>query len=118
MSGNDQRAEKGSVHVIELIEMVESWFNNYHVNELNRSIWLTLQTCMNKIIEEKGDNKYKIPHMNKERLGRLNQLPISFAVTQEAHNMISIYLLTNTLKYLQQHCCCNPYNNMMCMLLC
>jgi hypothetical protein len=42
---------------------------------------------MNKIIEEeKGDNKYKLPQMKKERLERLNQLPISVAVTQEAHN--------------------------------
>jgi hypothetical protein len=41
---------------------------------------------MNEIIEDKGDNKYKIPHMNKVRLERLNQLPISLAVTQEAHN--------------------------------
>jgi hypothetical protein len=70
---------------IELIEMVESCFNNYDVNKVNR-IWLSLQSCMNKIIEEKGDNKYKIPHMKKERLERLNQLPISIAVTQEAHN--------------------------------
>jgi hypothetical protein len=45
-----------------------------------------VQSCMNKIVEEKGDSKYKIPHMNKERLERLNQLPISIAVTQEAHN--------------------------------
>jgi hypothetical protein len=68
-------------------KVVETCFNNYHVNKLNR-IWLTLQSCMNEIIEEKGDNKYKIPHMNKERLERLNQLPISstIAVTQEAHN--------------------------------
>jgi hypothetical protein len=72
-------------NAIELIEMVESCFNNYHVYKLNR-IWLSLHCCMNKIIEEKGDNKYKLPHMNKERLERLNQLPISIAVTQEAHN--------------------------------
>jgi hypothetical protein len=70
---------------IDLIEMVESCFNKYDVNKVNR-IWLSLQCCMNKIIEEKGDNKYKIPHMNKERLERLNQLPVSIAVTQEAHN--------------------------------
>jgi hypothetical protein len=71
---------------IELIEMVESCFNNYDVNKVVNHIWLSLQSCMNKIIEEKGDNKYKIPHMKKERLERLNQLPISIAVTQEAHN--------------------------------
>jgi hypothetical protein len=41
---------------------------------------------MNKIIDDRGDNKYKIPHMNKARLERLNQLPLSFAVTQEAQN--------------------------------
>jgi hypothetical protein len=60
---------------LELIDKVETCcgFNNYHVNKLNR-IWLTLQSsCMNEIIEEKGDNKYKIPHMNKARLERLNQ---------------------------------------------
>ena len=70
---------------LELIDKVETCFNNYHVNKLNH-IWLTLQSCMNEIIEEKGDNKYKIPHTNKARLERLNQLPISLAVTQEAHN--------------------------------
>jgi hypothetical protein len=77
----------------ELIEKVEmtSCFRNYEhdVYKLNR-IWLTLQSCMNMIVEQRrGDNKYKIPHtMNKERiLERLNQLlPISLAVTQEAHN--------------------------------
>jgi hypothetical protein len=71
---------------MELIDKVETCFNNYHVNKLNR-IWLTLQSCgMNKIIDDRGDNKYKIPHMNKARLERLNQLPLSFAVTQEAQN--------------------------------
>jgi competence protein ComGC len=39
-------------NAIELIEMVESCFNNYHVSKLNH-IWLSLQCCMNKIIEEK-----------------------------------------------------------------
>jgi hypothetical protein len=61
---------------LELIDKVETCFNNYHVNKLN-CIWLALQSSMNEIIEEKGDNKYKIPHMNKARLERLNQLPIS-----------------------------------------
>jgi hypothetical protein len=71
---------------LELIDKVETCFNNYHVNKLNR-IWLTLQSCRSEIIGEKGDNKYKIPHMNnKARLERLNKLPISVAVTQEAHN--------------------------------
>jgi hypothetical protein len=70
---------------LELIDKVETCFRNYHVYKLNR-VWVTLQSCMNEIIDERGDNKYKIPHMNKERLERLNQLPVSIAVTQEAHN--------------------------------
>jgi hypothetical protein len=70
---------------MELIDKVETCFRNYHVYKLNR-VWLTLQSCMNMIVEQRGDNQYKIPHMNKERLERLNQLPISIAVTQEAHN--------------------------------
>jgi hypothetical protein len=70
---------------LELIDKVETCFRNYHVYKLN-CVWVTLQSCMNMIVEQRGDNKYKIPHMNKERLERLNQLHISLAVTQEAHN--------------------------------
>jgi hypothetical protein len=33
-------------NAIQLIEMVERCFNNYHVYKLNR-IWLSLQCCMN-----------------------------------------------------------------------
>jgi hypothetical protein len=70
---------------IELIEMVDKAFKNYDWHKLNR-LWLTLQSVMNKIIEERGGNKYKIPHMNKERLERTNQLPVVLPVTQQAHN--------------------------------
>jgi hypothetical protein len=52
---------------IELIKMVEEAFKTYPWKSLNR-IWLTLQSVMNRIIEERGDNKFKFPHMNKERL--------------------------------------------------
>jgi hypothetical protein len=68
---------------IQLIEMVEEAFKNYPCNKLNR-IWLSLQNVMNRIIEERGDNKYTLPHMNKARLERNNQLPVSLLVTEEA----------------------------------
>ena len=42
---------------------------------------------MNQIIECDGGNKYKIPHMNKDRLVRLGQLPVSLAVTEDAEMM-------------------------------
>jgi hypothetical protein len=36
----------------------------------------------NMIIRSFGDNKYKVPHMNKERLERLGELPITIMVEQ------------------------------------
>jgi hypothetical protein len=55
---------------IELIETVEQAYKEYPSKSLNK-IWLTLQSVMNKIIEERGDNKLKVPHLNKDRLERL-----------------------------------------------
>jgi hypothetical protein len=59
--------------------MVEEAFKKYHWKSLNR-IWLTLQSVMNRIIEERGDNKFKIRHMNKDRLERIDELPVSIGV--------------------------------------
>jgi hypothetical protein len=41
---------------------------------------------MNRIIEERGDNNFTIPHMNKDRLERMDELPHSIVVTPEAKN--------------------------------
>ena len=38
------------------------------------------------IIEEREDNKFKILHMNKDRLERMDELPVSIVVTPEANN--------------------------------
>jgi hypothetical protein len=70
---------------IELIEMVEEAFKTYPWQSLNR-IWLTLQSVMNRIIEERGDSKSKIPHMNKDRMERMDELLVSIVVTPEAKN--------------------------------
>jgi hypothetical protein len=48
---------------IELIEMVEEAFKTYPWQSLNW-IWLTLQSVMNRIIEQRGDNKFKYPIKN------------------------------------------------------
>jgi len=77
--------QKSPKNSIELIEIVEEAFKTYPYTKLNR-IWVTLQSCMNEIIDSRGDNQYKIPHMNKEGLERLDQLPISIPpVTQDAN---------------------------------
>jgi len=52
-------------------------------NRINR-VWLTLMSCLNETIKHGGDNDYKIPHMNKDRLERNGQLPVTLAVTPAA----------------------------------
>ena len=52
-------------------------------SSLNR-VFVTLQSCLNEIIDCDGGNQHKIPHMNKDRLERLGQLPVSLEVTEDA----------------------------------
>ena len=68
---------------LELIEMVTMCYNEYPTNKINR-IWLTYQSCLNEIIKCNGHNNCKIPHMNKDRLERLNRLPTVLDVCEEA----------------------------------
>ena len=39
-------------------------------------IFVTLQTVLKEAMKAKGCNKFKIPHMNKERLEREDMLPL------------------------------------------
>lgn len=64
----------------QLVENVLEVWDIYPAYKIN-NLWLTLQCCMNEIIECHGDNDYRIPHMNKQRLERLGQLPVSIPVT-------------------------------------
>jgi hypothetical protein len=65
---------------MELNEMVEIAYKNYPVENLNR-IWLTPQCAMNTIIEENGDNKFKIPHIKKNMLESYNHLSRSLELS-------------------------------------
>jgi hypothetical protein len=65
--------------------MVEQAYKKSLWPSLNR-IWLTQQIIMSMIIEERGDNKFKIPHMNKDMLETMDELPVSIVVTPEANN--------------------------------
>ena len=68
----------------ELIKSVEKAYGEYPWCKLN-FVWLTLQSCLNKIIEHDGGNDYKIPHMGKESLWRRGQLPEVLHVTPAAN---------------------------------
>ena len=67
----------------QIIEMVLVSYEDYDRRKINR-IWVTYQTVMNEIIQCDGDNTYKIPHMNKEKLEREGNLPVSIPVTPAA----------------------------------
>ena len=67
----------------ELIKSVEKAYGEYPYRKLNR-VWLTLQSCLNMIIEKDGGNDYKIPHMGKESLERRGLLPKVLDITPAA----------------------------------
>ena len=54
------------------------------MHKLNH-VWLTLQSCLNMIIENDGGNDYKILHMGKEWLERRRLLPTVLDVTPAAN---------------------------------
>ena len=67
----------------ELIKLVEKAYGEYPYHILN-SVWLTLQSCLNMIIENDGGNNYKILHMGKESMERRGLLPGVLDVTPAA----------------------------------
>jgi len=74
-------------NAIELIQMVQRTYQDYDYRKINR-IFITLQSVFNCIIENYGGNQYKIPHMNKARLERLDELPVTLEVTDAAYDYL------------------------------
>ena len=67
----------------ELIKSVEKAYGEYPYRKLNH-VWLTFQSCLNKIIENDGGNNYKILHLGKQSLQRRGLLPVVLDVTPAA----------------------------------
>ena len=67
----------------ESIKSVEKAYSEYPMCKLNY-VWLTLQSCLNMIIENDGGNDYKIPHMGKESMERRGLHPGVLDVTPAA----------------------------------
>jgi hypothetical protein len=63
----------------QIIQCVQQAYHAYDKQKINR-IWLSLMGCLNEIIEHHGNIDYKIPHMGKDRLTRLNLLPNAIPV--------------------------------------
>jgi hypothetical protein len=64
----------GSKNSAELIDAVEASFDAFPAQKIRNS-FLTLQGCMNCILEDLGGNNYMIPHMGKQALERRGLLP-------------------------------------------
>ena len=47
--------------------------------------FLTLQGCMIEVMKDGGGNRYKIPHMNKDRLEALGMLPKSLSCDRQLY---------------------------------
>jgi hypothetical protein len=65
---------------VELITMVEQTYEEYPSFKINM-LFVTLQTIFNSIIEQNGNNQFKLLHMNKERLERDGRLPVALPVS-------------------------------------
>jgi hypothetical protein len=77
----------------ELIANVINEYENYNSVLLNR-VFLTLQGCMIEVMKDNGGNRYKIPHVNKERLEAQGMLPKSLSCDREIVQK-AIELLSN-----------------------
>lgn len=78
-------------NIDELISAVEAAFQQLDRDTLD-SVFLTLQTCMENIMLTNGNNSYKIPHINKEKLRRENRLPINLICNVEAVKNSKLFL--------------------------
>ena len=68
----------------DLIANVQNEFENYDPNTLNR-VFLTLQGCLIEVMKDGGGNKYKIPHIDKDRLEALGMLPTSLGCDRQLY---------------------------------
>lgn len=76
----------------ELISNVDEEYNEYNSNLVSR-VFLTLQACFIEVMKADGGNGYKIPHMNKDRLERLDMLPTSLTCDIALYNKVMQTLL-------------------------
>ena len=66
--------ETNPSNIDELIESVHKKYRDYNPKVLNK-VFLTLQGCLIEVMKNSGGNRYKVPHMGKDRLEALGLLP-------------------------------------------
>jgi hypothetical protein len=83
--------KKRAKTIEELIGNVETAWDEYPPEKLNR-VWLTLQSCFDKVLTVHGQNDYKIPHMNKKRLENAGELPVTLQLSEEAREVYGDFM--------------------------
>ena len=61
--------EETANNVDELIAVVKRAYDEYSPETLER-VWISYQACMIKCMEERGSNRYNLPHLRKGALAR------------------------------------------------
>ena len=76
--------QESPANVDELIKSVVNAFWSEPV-ETTENVFLTLQKVMELVMIEKGDNKYKMPHMKKSQIRRTEEnMPLTISCSDEA----------------------------------
>ncbi|XP_049394876.1 uncharacterized protein LOC125859215 [Solanum stenotomum] len=83
--------QKVPSNVDELVEAVERSFDEMKVEQLNH-VFLTLQSCMIEVMKGNGENNYKVPHLNKNRLEREDNHPLQLCCDIGIANHVSTLL--------------------------
>ncbi|KAH0650418.1 hypothetical protein KY284_030330 [Solanum tuberosum] len=78
----DSTLDYAPSNVDELVEAVERSFDEMKIEQLNH-VFLTLQSCMIEVMKDNGGNNYKVPHLNKNRLEREDNLPLQLCCDME-----------------------------------
>ncbi|XP_047949312.1 uncharacterized protein LOC125195166 [Salvia hispanica] len=84
--------DKIATNVDDLMRNMFTSFEELSPQTLNR-VFITLQSCFTTILQVHGNNSYKIPHLNKDRLHRTVGLPLQLHVEEG--------LVRESLEYLQ-----------------
>lgn len=81
-------------NVPELVACVKSAFDQYQPESINK-IWLSHQQAMVQTLLSKGNNNYKLTHMNKNKLIKEGKLPQALSIPLGLYDDSRQFLLEN-----------------------
>ncbi|KAH9074408.1 hypothetical protein Ae201684P_022215 [Aphanomyces euteiches] len=73
--------EKEATNIDEMLRAVDEAFLEVDITTLE-NVFLTLQSVMISVLEVRGYNNYKMPHLGKAKQRRVGQLPVSLPVSR------------------------------------